>query len=375
MARGMLCLKRGEEHMIKLFAVVMVVNSVSALAQPPCERVLTIAQVREFLRRPTTVLHPQIALPSANIDRPVTEAGANEVILESDLGTTLWKKKELHDWLKLAVILKSDDRIQAEISRITENPGYCTPGLSELLCEHMRKSREAYIQAISETPPVPPEHAMLNELNISKNFRTAMMRQGGFRFAWGAQMIFPKGEVYPSLHLTDDQARRMFEILARETLLRHLATETSLGTRLALASFPATMDLLPLFAWFTTEFDDRSYIGDEFHTRVPILEHKMDREGNDFLIVYFHGFQPNALTAQLTIEDADVLDEHHRRIIEPELVNIFQATMSEFLKIAAINKPAGIKLIWEDAYWNVDIAGLDLREQLLFYYYFADKIE
>lgn len=310
------------------------------------------------------------ALPSTNLDRPnrsvakrLNDPFQGPVIpkrfLDSDLGPSFWSATELEEWLSLAPIMSDADLAVNELLKITEWADYCTPGLSQEICVALRHSRQVQAQLAREG------HATDHAEYLERKDR-AHAERGVLQFPWGDDPVHLQ-TIAPA------HALMVMQILARETLLRHVRPELSLEARLILASFPQIIELYPVFDVFPVEFPLGFPLGGHREVGLPVSEYRI-RVGNVEGRLRTNLFYEDlwSVAAAVEFSDRGGFTGTEAKRFEHHLQASLQGHAAQYALLNPSFKPLAVEMDW-DEFLNVHPNLDTYAEQLLFLMYVMDQ--
>ncbi|MGZ3721277.1 MAG: hypothetical protein ACXVA9_00015 [Bdellovibrionales bacterium] len=362
----------------------MMARKIFSLAVQTLDTGMPLNNPRILEARPLGRVHIQLQ----RLEIPLTPLPANTVFLQSDLGPSLWTEDQLTEWRNLSTYLVNEEVTLRELMKIADNANYCTAGILPTLCHSLRESRQARRRALRK---------LVRELNSTDDaiFSDALLRlirQNIFehmsrdliRFPWGSDF-----RAHPD-KLTPDQADKIFRVMIREVLIRHLVFkgldggmhlggELSLDARLALASVPAISQLIPLFLSYPLDLNGYFVVGDT-DADLQILNIAWKNSlGWDAPLYVSVGFEPSVtklVTAHfLTNTDEPTFTTETSLIFQAEVDRELTHLAAEFSKVMGLTGNLKIASRFDSfEFLDVNIKGLSSLQQILFYYYVAEKV-
>lgn len=376
------------------FCALSAISFVTMSAQAMCGDDLVSALRASVERRAQSALpNPDMGLPSANVHAHLVgvpraeDLGAirdfnfprSAVLLESDLGPSLWSYEDLMAWYSLVPALDNPRVALAEINKIGRRPTHCLPGLLPSLCEELRRSREARAAARRDHP-VPARasfevraRALESQLlAVSENHA----RQDLLRFPWEQNSTVRPGEM--SLL----SAQRVLRALARATLVSHLLVRdsddrVSLGSslpmrdRMIFASFPFLCPLLPFAARFPFLPDESFIIGDatDWLSLLSLRMRALNGLEGRLKVSLRHATSAHkGVHGHIEFRAEHLLSAAFREA-QTDFERRLQGWADEFRADMQFSRPIRVQIEPSMLELEIRLLGLTKLEEILFYYY------
>jgi hypothetical protein len=372
-----------------IYAVLILLISPNAFSSPFCNSLLLNAHIKKMIGAeipPLMITAKKAGLPTQKETAQVYPSDG-EILLHSDLGPSRWKGAELEDWFSLAPYMEDQNLAQAELHMVGKNSGYCPPGILPALCDALRESREARAEAFRRVPPTSPDQAVVRD--FLEMLFVVHEERGLLNFTWGTDLR------YWPLDLAPYQAQEIMQILARETLIRHLqiagldgtlrmGTELPLETRLILAMVPMIVPLAPFFHIFPLDLPDRFQIGNIMSMwDLQLLELPLggDPELHSELQVSLdpskspmHALEVSILTRWIEGEEDEKYHDP-REELRRETLKKLNEYAAEFRQTMDLRQNISVSANdWDMGTLNLQVKGLSRLHQILFYYYVGEKL-
>jgi hypothetical protein len=326
----------------------------------------------------------------------------NDVFLDSDLGPTVWRSPDLNEWFDLWPIVRNENLAAKELIKIASSEGYCTSGLLPALCKAARDSREARLAAMARTSAefknrhkgrnLNPEEAE-EQFDAYERARLASIdavhaERGLIQFPWGSDIR--SWTLSDRSSLLPEQAREIFEILVREALIRHVlfhgldgkvhsGNELPLDTRLAIASFPSIRGLMPFFLTHPLDLPEDFVVGGVFENLS--LLHVNWKTSQPLKAPLLVGLGTRSSVMEITrasfsfdVDDENLTSDRFKKFKE-EIEIRMNDLAREFTRQVGLKKDFSVETHFKTHdFLDVRIRGLSKLNQILFYYFVAERV-